>query len=104
MNTRTWPLLAGTLGLAVLLAVKVAAQSDEPPPDPTPKEGVEVLARGPVHEAYAEPTEAQPQPGPLVAKEPPAPVEEAPPDEKPEGENVVWVPGYWAWEDERNDF
>jgi hypothetical protein len=27
-----------------------------------------------------------------------------PPEQKPEGSNVEWIPGYWAWEDERNDF
>jgi hypothetical protein len=26
-----------------------------------------------------------------------------PPDEKPEGE-VIWINGYYAWDDERNDF
>src|SRR5262249_3547820 len=29
---------------------------------------------------------------------------EQPPDQKPEGENVGWIPGYWAWDDERSDF
>lgn len=27
-----------------------------------------------------------------------------PPDQKPEGDDVAWIPGYWAWDDERNDF
>jgi hypothetical protein len=26
------------------------------------------------------------------------------PDQRPEGANVTWIPGYWAWDDERNDF
>ena len=33
-----------------------------------------------------------------------APIEEVPPDMKPEGENSVWIPGYWSWDDERQDF
>ncbi len=40
----------------------------------------------------------------MVPKAPPEPVEEAPPEEKPEGDNVVWIPGYWAWDQDRNDF
>src|SRR5262249_16867084 len=35
---------------------------------------------------------------------PPAPVEELPPAQKPEGENVQWIPGYWAWDQDRDDF
>ena len=31
-------------------------------------------------------------------------VEEIPPDMKPEGENSVWIPGYWSWDDDRRDF
>jgi hypothetical protein len=80
---------------------------DEPPPVPaeeTAAAGVEVQARGPVHEAFAEPTDANPAPGIVVSKEPPAPIEEAPPEEKPEGDNVIWIPGYWAWDDDTNDF
>jgi hypothetical protein len=64
----------------------------------------EVLTRGPVHEAFAGVISFNPEPGIVVPKAPPAPIEEVPPDVKPEGENVAWVPGYWAWDDERNDF
>jgi len=88
MNTRTWSLLAGTLGLAVLLAARGPARDEQPPPEPAPQEGVSALTRGPVHEAYAEPSETQPQASPLVTKPPPEPVEETPPDQKPEGNNV----------------
>src|SRR4051812_16386872 len=65
---------------------------------------VEVLARGPVHEAYAEPSEREPKATPVIPKEPPKPIEEMPPDQKPEGDNVQWIPGYWAWDDGRNDY
>jgi hypothetical protein len=27
-----------------------------------------------------------------------------PPAEKPAGANIVWVPGYWAWDEDRSDF
>jgi hypothetical protein len=64
----------------------------------------EALTRGPVHEAYAEPIVFNPTPGPIIPKAPPAAIEEMPPDQKPKGENVAWIPGYWAWDDERDDF
>ena len=35
---------------------------------------------------------------------PPLAVIEQLPDLKPEGANVVWIPGYWSWVDDRNDF
>lgn len=66
--------------------------------------GVEILTRGPVHEAFAETVTFDPQPGIVVPKAPPDAIEELPPDQKPEGENVAWIPGYWAWDDEREDF
>jgi hypothetical protein len=63
----------------------------------------EVLARGPLHEAFAKVTLYDPKPGPIVEKEPPPVIEEVPPDTKPEGD-YRWIPGYWAWDDDRKDF
>jgi hypothetical protein len=85
-------------GLAALLLAGPPARAEEQPA------GVEVLARGPVHEAYAEPVDPKPQASPIVPKQPPDPVEEMPPDQRLEGANVQWIPGYWAWDDERSDF
>ena len=68
------------------------------------EEGVEVLTHGPIHEAFAETVEFDSQEGMVVQKAPPEPIEELPPDQKPEGEDVEWIPGYWAWDDEKNDF
>ncbi len=48
--------------------------------------------------------ELDPQPGPIVQKQPPDPIKEIPPAQQPEGDNIVWIPGYWAWDDDRNDF
>src|SRR5258708_5730929 len=88
------------LATALIRALPIfAIQADQPPP-----EGVEVQARGPVHEAFAQPVNRQPEPGPVVPKQPPEPIEEVPPDEKPEGDNVQWIPGYWAWDDEQTNF
>ncbi len=66
--------------------------------------GTEVLTRGPVHEAFAGVISFDSLPGVVVAVAPPALIEEIPPGERPEGDDVTWIPGYWAWDDERNDF
>src|SRR5262249_19543854 len=75
------------------------APAAEPPAVP---KGVEVLARGPIHEAFATPT-TEPQPTAAVSKKPPKAIDELPPEEKPEGK-VAWIGGYWAWDDDRKDF
>ncbi len=64
----------------------------------------EVMLRGPVHEAYAEQFNANPVPGLLIQSKPPEPVEELPPDVRPEGRTVEWISGYWAWDEDQNDF
>jgi hypothetical protein len=65
---------------------------------------VQVLTRGPVHEAFVETVTFDPEPGIVVSGAPPAAIEELPPDRRPEGANVAWIPGYWGWDDERSDF
>ncbi len=86
--------------LAALALCLPGAAQDAPLPD-VPV-GVEVQARGPVHEAFASPS-ADPVPTKPVPKKPPAAIEEMPPPEKPEGK-AVWIGGYWAWDDDRADF
>lgn len=68
------------------------------------KSGIEVLTRGPVHDAFAQPISVQPAPGPIVPKEPPPPIPENPPEQKPDVPNVEWVPGYWAWDAQQGQF
>ena len=63
----------------------------------------EVLDQGPLHEAFAKPLALEQQKD-LIDREPPAPVNELPPEERPEGTNVHWLPGYWSFDQERNDF
>lgn len=70
--------------------------------NPPVQEGVEVLARGPIHEAFASPT-AEPVPSQVVNKAPPKPIDEMPPAEKPSGD-AAWIGGYWAWDDDRHDY
>lgn len=65
--------------------------------------GVDVLTHGPIHEAFAESVALDPEPGIIVPKAPPDDIDEIPPAQKPEGD-VDWIPGYWAWDDDRNDF
>jgi hypothetical protein len=94
----------GALGIVLLLvaalpAQEAAAPAGDPPAAP---QGVEVLARGPVHEAFASLT-AEAVPTQPVPKHPPKAIEEMPPEEKPDGD-VLWIPGYWQWDDERKDF
>lgn len=64
----------------------------------------QIMTRGPVHEAFAAPLVHDPKPGPVIDRMPPKPVEELPPDQKPVGANVQWIPGYWQWDAGRNDF
>ncbi|MBL8798221.1 MAG: YXWGXW repeat-containing protein [Planctomycetia bacterium] len=112
--SRTIALLTRMLGLAALLLVTPAIWTQEAQlgtpevqqasaPGPVP-EGVEVLARGPVHEAFADQANGKSKPAPVTAKQPPEPIEELPPDQKPDGDNVQWLPGYWAFDEESNDF
>ncbi len=80
-------------------------QSDQPPAIPG-EEQPEVLTRGPLHEAYAQPVilEEEDDDDLIVPKVPPPDIEEVPPSDRPVGEKYVWVPGYWAWDSERNDY
>jgi hypothetical protein len=100
MNWTSRFLKAGGLLLLAGLCLLPALRGQDGAP-PVPK-GVEVMARGPVHEAFATPT-SEPQATKPVPKQPPRPLEEMPPDERPAGD-VLWIPGYWAWDEERNDF
>lgn len=112
-----WCVAGGTL-LAVLIfatAARVAEVESLPPGPPpagaespreSPDQGAtpEVLTRGPIHEAYAAPVATGGLKPLTVPKAPPPPVEEVPPDVKPEDESAIWIPGYWAWDDDRKDF
>ena len=62
------------------------------------------MTRGPIHEAFASPVVHDPDAGPVVPKQPPDPIQEMPPDQKPAGQNIQWIPGYWSWDVSRNDF
>lgn len=84
-------------------SLAVSRAQDELPPE-IDSDGVETLTRGPVHEAFASPTVADPAPGMVVPKPPPADIKEQPPEYQPDGQNVQWFPGYWAWDEDRDDY
>ncbi len=110
MNTAICRVPALSLAVAILftIAYPLSAQqpgtNPQPPPDVPPTPGIDIQARGPIHEAFAQPTDATPQLGPTIPRQPPDPIPEVPPDEKPAAAGVEWIPGYWAWDDERQDF
>ena len=62
------------------------------------------LLRGPVHEAFAEQFSSNAIPSIVIEKEPPQPIDEVPPDFRPDGDNIQWIPGYWGWDIESEDF
>ncbi len=102
------PLLVA-IAIVAISFPSLPAQQPPPLPAPIPSDpaaadgGPEVLARGPLHEAFAA-TAEQPTPAEIAPKEPPRAIDELPPDQKPEGNNVQWIPGYWEWDAERTDF
>jgi hypothetical protein len=88
------------LAAALAFLPRIGAQD----PEPTEPKGTKVLTRGPLHEAFAQPGQAEAGPAPVVAKRPPEPINEQVPDTKPDDDGVVWIPGYWAYDDTAKDF
>lgn len=78
------------------LSAQVAADSD----------GMETLLRGPLHAAYAEPMTRDVEANGefIINKTPPEPIDEIPAEAKPEDPTAVWIPGYWGWDADRDDF
>lgn len=119
MTTRNTSWLVSTALTAGLLAPALAQAQEQVPALPAPavqaadaaaaapladNEGMQVLDQGPIHEAFAEPVALDAQASVTVDREPPAPINEIPPDVRPEGKNVQWISGYWMWTDEQKDF
>jgi WXXGXW repeat (2 copies) len=93
--------LIGASAVGLLGTTNSRAQNAK---DEIPQKGVEVLTRGPIHEAFAEPLTANPRPNPIIHQKPPAAIEELPPDQKPEGAHIQWISGYFAWDETSNDY
>lgn len=113
-RTRRQICMAGCLmSFGILMLTNVEAQEFpeiSPPPgadgasDVVESDAYEVMTRGPLHEAFARPVDIDPTPGSVVEREPPEPIDEIPPEVVPEGENVIWIPGYWGWDPDQEDF
>ena len=97
------------IAIMIVIALSLASvplygtATEQPPPVPA-QEQPEVLTRGPVHEAFAEPVNLQIQASLVVSNQPPANIAEIPPAERPSGDRYVWVPGYWSWDSDRNNY
>lgn len=108
-TTRFWPGLTAVAaaGLCIAAATVGPAQDIAAPPggdDADGGQGYEALTRGPLHEAFANPYATNPEPGVIVEERPPEPIDEVPPDQMPEGDNVVWIAGYWGWDPDGEAF
>jgi len=100
-----WSSVVSLMAVVVAAALGVSWCAAQTAPPPTPAQEVpEVLTRGPVHEAFAEPVNIQKQTGLQVKTQPPPVVQESPPAAKPQGQNVIWAPGYWSWDTDRNTY
>jgi hypothetical protein len=93
-----------TCGIVALQAVLIGFSGIITTGQAQDEEGAQVLTRGPVHEAFVGVVSYNPEPGVIVEKAPPAVIEELPPEERPVGDNITWIPGYWGWDDERSDY
>jgi hypothetical protein len=77
-----------------------AAVDSGAPIDPN----LQVMTRGAVHEAFGQPVLFNPTPSLIVPTKPPDPVQELPPNQRPKGTNVQWIPGYWSWDSNQQKF
>jgi hypothetical protein len=96
--------LAAGVFVALMVATLGGQSAETADEQPGNGGGAEVLTRGPIHEAFAEPTSPKPSASPIIPKKPPEPINELPPEEQPAGNQAQWIPGYWAWDDDRQDF
>ena len=93
------------ISMAIVMAtVALCAEGTAQTPPVPAEEQPEVLTRGPVNEAFAQPVNLEDQAGLVAPTAPPADIAEEPPPERPAGHQIAWVPGYWAWDSERNGY
>ncbi len=96
-------LAAPALCLLVLPVCGLVGQAADETPKGQPLD-TRVASSGPIHEAFAAPSPTSLEPPSLVEKAPPKPLKEEIPDEKPEGDNVQWIPGYWDHDSAAGNF
>ena len=95
-------IVTGTGFCFLVLLVLVAASSARGQVDSG--EDMQVLTRGPMHEAFVSVSMSGPTAGEIIHKTPYDPIPELPPEQRPEGPNVEWIPGYWSWDEDWDDF
>lgn len=93
-----------TFAVAVLLVSRPAAAQLRGAVAAEVNLEAEAMLRGPIHEAFAELIRPKVEPTLIVHEAPPEPIPEIPPEIKPEGEDVIWISGYWVWDEERDDY
>src|SRR5260370_40747534 len=86
-------LYSSWIGGLVLVLVVVGPGTAAPAEASATDEGFELQSKGPVDEAYARPFQKNPQPSPVGGKQPPKPLKECPPAQKPDGEVEQMIPG-----------
>jgi hypothetical protein len=86
----------------LVMTGNIYGQTNQPPPVPS-EETPEVQTRGPLNEGFAQPVTIEENSNFTVPKAPPADINEIPPAERPVGDQFTWIPGYWAWDSERNE-
>jgi len=94
-------IMAFAIGISFFLQTGITSAANESIVD---DQGIEVLTRGPIHEAFADVSVDEVQPESVAPRNVPDPIDELPPDFRPEGDHVEWIPGYWSWDEDRNDF
>ncbi len=63
--------------------------------------GYQILLQGPVHEAFAFHADSGSIDNPRVySEQPPANVREQAPEVLADGDHMLWIPGYWSWDDQ----
>ena len=98
----------------VLLSFTVSSYSQDlmakPKPTSTSKQNIldlfnqAPMPSGPVHEAFATSLQLNPVPVPVAPKAPPVSVNEMPNANRPAGENVQWIDGYWVYDGKAERF
>lgn len=68
------------------------------------EEGMALQLQGPIHEAFADVNVNKVQPLMVTSFIVPEPINELPPIERPEGDQIEWIPGYWIWDEGQEDF
>ena len=104
---RTACVRAALVAVVVLRAIECLGhqpQSNHRRPTKPTAAAFDVLLRGPIHEGFAQPAVLDAAEPLLVPKQAPPALREFPPAIRPAANQTVWLPGYWGWDEEQEDF